>query len=80
MSAWELQRFFLTTIGFGQRLPDTYADRILAVTATEEVHNRIQVALAMLGDLKNLLSVTEHFPQMHVSGDPRDVFHSEEDI
>lgn len=60
-------------------LLDTYADRILEVTATEEVHNRIQVALAMLGDLKNLLAIIEDLAQMHLSGKPKDVFRSEED-
>ena len=60
-------------------LLDNYADRILEVTATEEVHSRIEVALAMLGDLKNLLSVTEDLAQLHLSGKPKDVFRSEEE-
>ncbi len=58
---------------------DNYADRIVEVMDTEQAPARAQLFLAMLGDLQDLLAVTERLLNRHLSGNPEDVFYSEEE-
>ncbi len=60
-------------------LMETYADRIVETMGTEKVHDYVQLNLAMMGDIQQLLGLTEKLAAKHLDGKPEDVFYSEKD-
>lgn len=60
-------------------LMQTYTDRIVETMGTEKIHDYVQLYLAMMGDIQQLLGLTEKLAAKHLEGKPEDVFHSDED-
>lgn len=56
-------------------LLDNFGSDVGQALGTEQVEARVSLARAMLGDLPNLLSLSETLAEEHLAGTPRDVHH-----
>lgn len=55
------------------------SESIAQTLGTDQVEVQVNLAKAKLGDLPNLLSLTEELLVEHIKGRPRDVYHTSED-